>query len=102
MAGKLVQAAGVRPPVGATETAVSTTASSALATSCVSADQWITLISDVAFNVEFGTSAVGAPSTNYMFAAGTPYSFQLAPEITSFRLRGTAAGTVKWWRSSYA
>jgi len=30
------------------------------------------------------------------------YSFNISKQVLSFKARATAAGTLKWWRSSYA
>jgi len=102
--GLLTQAARVRPPVGATELAVTTSASAAQSLGTTGgSDVWYTFICTQAFNLEFDEDATPPdPSANYMFAAGVMYSFNISKQVLSFKARATAAGTLKWWRSSYA
>jgi hypothetical protein len=101
--GKLIQAAYIVPPVDATEDAVSTTSTAAVDGALTGGPEvFYSFICTQAFNIEFGTASVGQPSANYMFAAGALYSFAISPDVTNFRIRATAAGTVKWWKSSRA
>lgn len=100
--GKLIQGAMVAPPNGATEVATSTTATAATACPSTKSDVMMSFICTQAFNIDFGLSTMSAPSANYMFAAGTLYSFNCGPGDTHFRIASTAAGMLKYWKSTRA
>ena len=100
--GKLIQGAMVAPPNGATEVAVSTTALSATAMPSTKPDAMVSFICTMTFNIDTGTSTVGEPSANYYFAANTLYSFNCGPGDTHFRVKASAAGSLKYWRSTRA
>ncbi len=100
--GKLIQGAMVVGPGADTEVAVSTTALAATAMPTTKPDAMVSFICTVAFNVYFGTAAVGEPSVNYYFAANTLYSFNSGPDMTHFRVKATSAGSLKYWKSTRA
>lgn len=100
--GKLIQGAMVAPPNGASELSVSTTAIAATAVPTTKPDAMWSIISTVAFNLEVGLSSVGEPSTSYYFAAGVIYSWNGGPADTHFRVKATAAGSIKYWKSTRA
>jgi hypothetical protein len=104
--GMLIQGAFVKPPVGATETATTTSASASVSlwgSATPRKDTQFSFICDQNFNLEFDTDSTPPdPSANYMFAANTLYSFGPGSKITHFKVRSTAAGTLKWWRSTQA
>lgn len=97
----LETAAYVRPPTTGNDNdvAVSTTSSAAIAHNCKDSEEWITITCAVAFNIKFGTSALADPSAVYPYPAGS-YSFSPKAKDTHFKIRGSAAGDSKWWRSS--
>lgn len=102
--GLLQQGALVKPPVSATETALTAATQSDILTLTGMKGRYYTFICDQAFNLNFSTvvGTVSEPSTAYVFAANTFYSFAIHGEIKAFRAKATANGTLKWWISSYA
>lgn len=104
MSGILEQMARVKPPVSATETALTAGTQSAIQTLSGGKDVCYSFICDQAFNLNFSNTAstVSEPSTAYVFSPGVLYSFAIAPEVKAFRAKATANGTLKWWRSTYA
>lgn len=102
--GLLQQGALMRPPVSATETALTGGTQSGILALAGMKGRFYSFICTQAFNLNFSTDAstVTEPSTAYVFAANTLYSFACAAEIKAFRAKATADGTLKWWVSSYA
>lgn len=83
------------------DVAVSTTSSAAIAHGLGdNADGLITIVCSVAFNIKFGDANVADPSAVYPFPAGA-YSVNpsIARKHTHFKIRGSAAGASKWWKS---
>lgn len=103
--GMLIQGAFVRPPSGTENELALTTSVSAtqdLGTG-LRKDCMISFISTVSFNINFSeTSTVTDPSGNGYFAANTVHSFSPGSKLRYFEARGSAAGSLKWWRSTYA
>lgn len=102
--GMLIQGAFVKPPISQTEDTLSASASAAqdLGTT-LRKDCMISFIADAAFNLTFSeTSTVTDPTAVGYFAAGTVYSFAVGSKNRYFKHRGTGAGNIMWWRSTYA
>lgn len=114
----LRQACEFLAPVTPGVTAVTTSANAATSIRAETAgqvEQFITLICSVRFYIKFGSSTVGAPDeTNtgapapsddtdtqcWEVPADTMVSFVLRPGQTHMRLKGSAAGNVRWYLSS--
>lgn len=103
----LSRAARVRPPAGTNDNEVSLTGAAAIAAQSVFANMgdakqvWVSIAINVAFNIEFGASGVGAPADTGVLAAGL-YEFEASKgaEETHFRIMPNANGELKWWVSS--
>lgn len=85
-------------PTAPTETALTaTTATSAIATGVPSGGGFVTVEIDVAYNIKFGTSAVGAPAAHYAFTSG---GRRFWTDQTHFRITPAANGYASSWKSS--
>jgi hypothetical protein len=102
--GLLQQAAMMKPPVNATETALTGTTQSGILALTGVKGVFYSFICTTTFNLNFSESAtvVTEPSVAYVFAANTLYSFACSAQIKAFRAKSSADATLKWWRSTYA
>lgn len=80
---------------------VDANATAAQATGAVGPDWWITVVCNVAFNINFGdSSSVAAPADTEIFAAGMAHEFCCGKFDTHFKIMPAGNGKCSWWHSS--
>jgi len=63
--------------------------------------EYITVVSEVAFNVRGGNATgVTAPTSNSFYAAGSSHSFWVENKTRFFKFISPSSGDIKWYKSS--